>query len=161
MGISALEDRTERIASEEEDEVKRLEGAERLALEEKEENERLALINLGALCTPLFGSRLSGYQEYVFNNGREAYVWLNIVTIVRTDKSKSYEERVPFQLRYAFLNYKINQADSPLMIAIGDINSINFDESSGLLCTNGGMVDISLSTKDNIVYPIVMQRKWV
>jgi len=114
------------------------------------------------LCLLLFEERLGqDYETQIFNSTEEANDWLDENTKIREDKTKTYEERAPAKIRYEFLSRKIGGSSVPFIIAIGDINSNNFDESSGLLCGGGGMVDIIGDEKDHLIYQITIRREWV
>ena len=124
--------------------------------------EEIRMNDLKLFCNPLFENKLNNYQRYYFKTRQAAWKWLEEETIERGDKNKTFEERVDFQIRFAFINAKISAAKSvPLSTAVGDINSENFDERTGAVCTNEGLIEVVGDGKDNLLYQITMRREWV
>ena len=163
----ALEEENARLAQEAEDARLILEAeaariAHELELEQAALEKKMRRIALEKICIPFFDKGTDGYQKYIFDTREAAEAWFDKETSIKSDKTKSYDERVPFQLRYVFLNAKLGSAQSvPIAIAIGEIDSNNFNESTGLLCTNEGLISITGDGKDNLIYQTVMRREWV
>ena len=123
---------------------------------------RMTEDELNKICLQLFEKGMNDYDDYFFEDKEDALDWLDEETIEREDKSKTFDERVLYQIRYAFLTSKIGIAQSiPISIAVGELDSDNFNESTGLLCTNEGLVSITGDGKDNLIYQTTMRREWV
>jgi len=156
----------EEIAKNASDEAARLETERLAALEAKRLAELAAKQrrdDLKIFCTKYFDKGMVGvYSDYTFDDKDKAKAWLENVTKIRLDKTKTFSERVNYQLRFAFTHSKIQSAASnPIAIAVGDIDSTNFNASAGMVCVYEGLVTILGDGKDNLIYQITMRREWV
>jgi hypothetical protein len=129
----------------------------------KAEEEKLKLERLRTVCKNYFDKNIEGdYDYHTFKDKDVAKTWVEEITKTRLDKTKTFDERVWYQLRHQFNWFKIQAANStPIAIAVGDINSSDFDESVGLLCIINGPVTITGDSKDNLIFQTTMRREWM
>ena len=123
------------------------------------EEERLK--ELKNKCISIFEKSMNDYDYYIFKTKDSASNWIDEETKEREEYG-TFDERVDYQLRYGFTVSKITIAETvPLIIAMGNIESININESEGIVCNHDGLVDIVGDSRANLLYGITMRREWV
>jgi len=156
----AIEKEEEQIALEEEIElnasIAAAEAARLAAIAAEERRDELEEI-----CEEIFDDSMDDYDDYIFDTKAEALEWITEDNEIRTDRTKTFEERVNYQIRYAVMFAKLNQVTLPIAIAVGDADSNNINESQGLVCINSGVITLGKGGTDNLLYQITMRREWV
>jgi len=112
-------------------------------------------------CGDIFDDSLDNYHKYFFDTKEEALEWITEENKIRTDRNKTFAERVNYQIRYAVMFAKLNQVSLPFMIGVGYINSNNINESQGLVCVSDGLITLGKGGTDNLLYQITMRREWM
>jgi len=146
-----------RLAKLEKERLDRLER-ERLERERKERIEKLEKV-----CVDIFEDSMDDYDGHkMFEKKSDALDWLNKETSERLIITDTFEERLPYQLRFGFLNNKISLSKTfPILIAVGDLDSNNWNDSEGMVCNNVSFVEFYGDARAALLYGITMRREWV